>query len=108
VVLFAVRVSSNRCALAVYTEGEKAADSFSFWNGIALVSGIAEDLLLYALTMVSSTEDPPVHENSFILFMFFAHLHFLTFLIAYRKARYASTSAPLDTTHRLTLMTGTP
>eukprot|EP00029_Vermamoeba_vermiformis_P002273 TRINITY_DN1264_c0_g1_i1.p1 TRINITY_DN1264_c0_g1~~TRINITY_DN1264_c0_g1_i1.p1 ORF type:complete len:270 (+),score=75.74 TRINITY_DN1264_c0_g1_i1:66-875(+) len=71
-----------------YTEGEKSSDSFSFWNAVALITGIAENLLLYALTMVSSTEDRPVHENSFILFMLFAHMHFVAFLIVYRKARY--------------------
>lgn len=75
-------------ASTAYTDGEKSSDSFAFWNGFQLATATAENLCLYALTMVSSTEDREIHEYAFISFMIFAHLHFVAFLTAYRKGRY--------------------
>lgn len=48
---------------------------------------LLEDSMLYLLAMVSSGENHPVHEFGFIMFMVFAHIHFVTYMLTYSSAK---------------------
>lgn len=54
---------------------------FSIWNKLTLATAMLENFGLLVLSMISSKENHHIHSIAFLIFIVFAHIHFLWYVL---------------------------